>query len=361
MLLGHNTHTLNVFALATGTPRIPMPTAAPESKRRRSWVRLAIELAVLVLVLVFVWRSLAQALHQLRDYRFHLQPFWLVVSGLLYLAGLLPMGIFWLSALRALGQHPHLAETLRAFYIGHLGKYVPGKALVVILRTGLIRSERVSAGVAAASIFLETLTMMAVGAFLAAGILALKPHADLALKHPYLMPLAVGLMLLAGLPTLPPVFRRLALRMRVGRNDPNIERKLRGVTWPLMTAGWLGVATGWVLIGLSLWATLRSMGIAGLDPLLHLHFYVAAAALAVVAGFLSLLPGGAVVREVILTAILGIYFSQVIHADPRQANPLVTAVVLRLVWLGAELILAAILYVGLRRKPPIPAPTNRPV
>jgi len=327
---------------------------------RRKWLRIVVELTVLVLVLAFVWRSLAGAMQQLHEYQFQLQVRWLVVSGLLYLLGLLPMGVFWFYVLRALGQHPQPAETLRAFYIGHLGKYVPGKALVVILRTGLIRSERVSAGVAAASIFLETLTMMAVGAFLAAGILALKPHADLTNKHPYLVPLAVGLMLLAGLPTLPPVFRRLALRMRVGRNDPDIERKLRGVTWPLMGAGWLAVSAGWLLIGLSLWATLRSMGIPDLHPLLHLHFYVSAAALAVVAGFLSLLPGGAVVREVILTAILGIYFSQVIHADPQQANPLVTAVVLRLVWLAAELILAALLYLGLRRRPAIPA-TNRPV
>lgn len=325
------------------------PTAAPT--RRRSWIRIAVEVTVLVLVVAFVWRSLADALYQLRDYRFHLQPAWLVLSGALYLLGMLPMGIFWYYALRALGQHPRPGETLRAFYIGHLGKYVPGKALVVILRTGLIRSERVSTGVAAASVFLETLTMMAVGAFLSAGILTLKPHPEIALKYGYLVPLAAGLMLLSGLPTLPPVFRRLAHLMRVGRNDPDIDRKLRGITWRLTAIGWIGVAAGWMVIGLSLWATLRGMGIAGLDPFAHLHYYVAATALAIVAGFLSFLPGGAIVRELILTAILGIYFSQVIHADPQQANPLVTAVILRLVWLAAELIAAGIMYIGMRRKP----------
>ena len=324
------------------------PTVNPP--RRRSWLRMAIELTVLVVVIAFVWRSVADAMQQLRDYRFQLHSAWLVFSGALYLLGLLPMGIFWYYVLHALGQQPHPAETLRAFYIGHLGKYVPGKALVVILRTGLIQSQRVSAGVAAASVFLETLTMMAVGAFLAAGILALHPHPELAARHGYLVPLATALMLLAGLPTLPPVFRRIALRLRVGRNDPEIARKLSGVTWRLMAVGWIAVAAGWVLIGLSLWATLRGMGIEDAQPIVHLQYYIAATALAVVAGFLSLLPGGAIVRELILTAILGIYFAQVIHADPQQANPLVTAVILRLVWLAAELILAGILYVGLRHR-----------
>ncbi len=65
-------------------------------------------------------------------------------------------------------------NTLRAYYIGHLGKYVPGKAMVVILRTVMVRGHRVDAAVAAVSVFFETLTMMAVGAFMAAGILAVR-------------------------------------------------------------------------------------------------------------------------------------------------------------------------------------------
>ena len=84
---------------------------------------------------------------------------------MLYLVGLLPEGLFWQRALRAMGQEAPLGRTLRAYYIGHLGKYVPGKAMVVVLRTGLICGPGVDAGIAAASVFLETLTMMAVGAF----------------------------------------------------------------------------------------------------------------------------------------------------------------------------------------------------
>ena len=91
---------------------------------------------------------------------------------------------------------------MRAFWIGHLGKYVPGKAMVVILRTGLVYSDRVNRTVAVTSVFIETLTMMAVGAFVAAASLMLTS------ENSTLMWLALGLMLMSGVPTWPPLFRR---------------------------------------------------------------------------------------------------------------------------------------------------------
>ena len=94
---------------------------------------------------------------QSRQHPWSLHWGWLVLSGLLYLVGLLPEGLFWRRALRAMGQDAPLWRTLRAYFIGHLGKYVPGKAMVVVLRTGLIPRPRRPCGVAAASVFLETL------------------------------------------------------------------------------------------------------------------------------------------------------------------------------------------------------------
>ena len=41
--------------------------------------------------------------------------------------------------------------------------------MVIVLRTGLIRSQRVDTRLAVASVFLETLTMMAVGACIGGG------------------------------------------------------------------------------------------------------------------------------------------------------------------------------------------------
>ncbi|REJ70514.1 MAG: UPF0104 family protein [Planctomycetota bacterium] len=319
---------------------------------RKHWLKLLFNLVVLALLFYFVRDSIRSAIEQLRaqeesGFRWRLQWTWVVVSGGLYLLGSLPMGWFWYRILRALGQHPRPAEALRAFYIGHLGKYVPGKALVIILRAGLLKSERVSAAVAAASVFLETLTMMAVGAFLSAGILALRPHEDMR-QHGWLLPLALGLMVAAGLPTVPPIFRRLVLRLGVPKGDPGIVDKINNVTWRLVGTGWLAMIVGWLLLGLSLWATLQALGVEGVQPIAHLHYYTAAVALAMVAGFLSLIPGGVLVREVILMSIMGIYLAKVLKVAEADAIAVVSAVLLRLIWLVSELIASGILYVGVR-------------
>lgn len=311
-----------------------------------------VHLAVLAAVAWGVHGTIEEGLKQIGKYEWRLDPLWLVLAGVLYLAGMLPMGLFWYRALRASGQHPRLGETLRAFYIGHLGKYFPGKALVVIIRAGLLRSERVNTGVAAASVFLETLTMMAVGAFLAGAMLVLWLR-GLLVDHSYLIPLAVGLMLLSGLPTLPPVFRRAVMMLGVGRSDPQLAVKLRGLNYGVMAIGWLTISAGWVLLALSLWAVLKGIGIASAEPLGHLQFHLAAVTLAIVAGFLSLIPGGAGVREFILTAIVGhVYFGEVLHEPLAIGKALGFAVILRLVWLAAELIVAGILYFGFRPSGP---------
>jgi uncharacterized membrane protein YbhN (UPF0104 family) len=292
--------------------------------------------------------TILSAVDQLGEFPWEVQPQWLVAAGGLYLLGMFPMGLFWYCSLRALGQRPALAATMRAYYIGHLGKYVPGKAMVVVLRAGLLRGKQVQTSVAAASVFLETLTMMAVGAFLAAGILCLWLQKYLP-DHGYLLSLAVGLGLLSGLPTLPPVFRRLVLRLGVARGDPDIEQKLRGVDYRLMAFGWMAVAAGWLLLAFSLWAVMRALGIDDLQAIAHLPYYTAAVTLSVVAGFLSLIPGGVLVREMILTAILGeMYFRQVVQIPLASGTALGVAVVLRLVWLAAELFLALLLYFVIR-------------
>jgi hypothetical protein len=97
-------------------------------------------LTLLILVTVGIWHTVGKAIDDLQARGFdfaQIRPWWLVAAGLVYLIGLLPCWWFWHRTLQAMGQQPRCRETLRAFYIGHLGKYVPGKALVVVLRTDL--------------------------------------------------------------------------------------------------------------------------------------------------------------------------------------------------------------------------------
>jgi hypothetical protein len=221
--------------------------------------------------------------------------------------------------------------------------------MVVVIRAGMVRSRRVNTGVAAASVFFETLTMMAVGAFLAAAILAVGFRGQTAKFWG-----AVGLMVVAGLPTLPPVFKRLAKAVGIGKSDPAVAEKIERLGFGTLLTGWVLMALGWFILGLSYWATLRAMDIAGLDPIAELPRYTASVSLAMVAGFLLLvLPGGIGVREAALAELMIPYLQRLPAVASPQLTAWASAALLRLVWLGAELLIAAVLYpLGMRKSAP---------
>ncbi len=309
---------------------------------------LSVRVLVLCLVAWGIWRTVSKALPQLAERGFSVRQvslLWMSAAGFFYLIGLVPCWLFWHRTLRAMGQEPRWRESARAFWIGHLGKYVPGKAMVVVLRTGLVHSERVSRTAAATSVFVETLSMMAVGAFLASVILLVSS------EHWPLTCLALGLMIGSGVPTIPPVFRFLVRLLQVQRANPQIEQAITGVDYRLMATGWVAISVGWVFLGLSLWATLRALpsveASLGSLPLL-----TATVALAMVAGFLSLIPGGLGVRDWILMVLLAPHYG----ADVA----LVSAILLRLVWLLSELLVSAILYVDVWRARRATVRTNAP-
>lgn len=306
----------------------PIP---PHVKKR---LLLAAKILIFALVVWFVRGTLVDAWQQLGEHEWSLKPGWLLAACGLYLLGLLPAGLFWWRILRVCGQSARLGETLRAYYIGHLGKYVPGKAMVVILRAGLIHGRRADPGVAAAGVFAETLTMMAVGACLAAAVLAVQVR-----DAPELFWGAVGLAVASAAPTIPPVFHRLARLAGVGRSEPAARENLQRLGYATLLGGWIAMLLVWGLLGLSLWATVRALGGAAGGPLEHFSGYLAAVSLAMVAGFLSLIPGGLGVRDVVLLRMT----ARLLPLGAAEAA--LAAVMLRLVWLLSELAISAILYV----------------
>ena len=305
----------------------------PGSTTRR-WIVLAVKLLVVAVVLWLVRATMMQSWNYLVEHPRSLRPYWLALSGGLYLLALLPEGLFWHWALKALGQDVGLLETLRAYYIGHLGKYVPGKAMVVVLRTGLIHSQRVDTSIAVASVFLETLTMMAVGGCIAVPVLALWFS-----HNPAFIAAAVGTAIVGGLPTLPPVFSRLARMLGVGRSSPAVAEKLAGFDYRTLICGWLIMLFGWVVMGTSLWAMLRGLNFEA-NLAQAWYMYTAIVAMAVVVGFASMIPGGLFAREAVFTGLL----APLLGCSASTA--LIVAAALRLTWLLAELLISAIIYFG---------------
>ncbi len=319
-----------------------MPMNQRSALHQRRWLVWLFRIVVLVLVCLGVRGTVVSALDQLSQHEWHVRPAWLVAAGGLYALGLVPMAWFWHRALASLGQPTPWAAVLRAYFLGHMGKYVPGKAMAVILRIAAVRKWVPSMRIAIVSTMLETLTMMAVGAFLAAAISIV-----LLRSKPELAALALVTAIAVGLPTLPPVARWLA-RIGVARlqqptddqssTPTDIESNLRGINLRLLVEGWLAAGACWLFLGLSLWATLRAIGVNSISPINDLPMLVAAVALAVVAGFISMLPGGLGVRDLALVQLLA--------ESCGPANALVAAVLIRLVWLVSELSVCVILYIA---------------
>ncbi|MBS0209728.1 MAG: flippase-like domain-containing protein [Planctomycetes bacterium] len=311
--------------------------------RLRRLVFLTLKCAIVAALVWGVWKTLVVAWAELERHAWspaELRPGWLAASAALYIAALACWGTFWWRALGQLNQPVGWLRTLRAYCIGHLGKYVPGKALVVVLRAGLVSGPGVNTPVAAASVFLETLTMMAVGAFCAGALLAVSFR-----DQPWLMLLALGCAVGAGVGTLPAVFRAVVSRVARGKVDAASLDRLVAAPWSWLLTGWGVEAAGWALHGASLWAAAIATGLlAPSFDLQGLIFCTAAGALSIVVGFVALVPGGAVVRETVLLALLPPLFA----ADGESAA-LVTALVSRVVALVAELLVSIILYPAARR------------
>ena len=306
-------------------------------QQRRKWIFRVLKLLIVVAVAAGIGHFVAAAWLELREQPFplsHINPYWLLVSGSFYLVGMLPAGLFWHRLLLAVGQHPARWDTLGAYYVGHLGKYVPGKVMVVVLRSGLIRSDRVDTATAAVTVFMETLTQMTVGAGLAGAIIAFRYS-----HHRPLLLLALVLMTAAGLPTVPAIFRRLVRLFKVARVSPEIDRQLEGIGLRVVLFGWIGNLIGWILLGFSLWALIRGLPVAtpvSLSSIDSHALLTAAVALAVVSGFLSLIPGGLGVRELVLIPLLAL------ELDLGILAAVVASITLRLVWLLSELLVAGL-------------------
>lgn len=274
---------------------------------------------------------------------------WLMLSGLIYIVAFLPSFGYWTWCLHRLGQPTPFGAILRAYFVGHLGKYVPGKALVPVLRAALLQSVRVHPAAAVLAVFCETLTCMAAGSFLVAVLLAIFEDAGAWSRELFELRgqswnsprwffwATIGGFALLGwvmlVPLVPAGFNRLAdwlLRPTVRDNRVSMQ----GLSLHMFLCGLLvGIAT-WMLLGLSHLAAIEAVApVAWTGNQFWLVTLSGTAA--VVLGFVSLLPGGIGVREGVLAFLLA--RTEIVGA-PQAA---LVAVLVRVVWLISEVVVAA--------------------
>jgi glycosyltransferase 2 family protein len=222
---------------------------------------------------------------------------------------LFPAGIYWWLTFRQFGRTVPFVPTMCAYTVGGLGKYVPGKAMVLILRSAAMQKHGVPIAVSLVSIFVETLMALAAGGGL--GALALS---SLSIPN-WLRWILVATSIVSFVPMLPPIFNRV-LRVISQYRHFKLPKKLNeAMTWSFVAKGWLLSLLGQLILGGSLWMvceSLRGVSPAASNPtpfesisswqLLVVCF--AATSMGFVIGFLSMLPGGAGARELAVTLVL---------------------------------------------------------
>ena len=226
-----------------------------------------------------------------------------LAAGFLYGLGLVPSSFLLRRALVSLGQEPRMGTVIAAQLMGHIGKYVPGKAMVIVIRAGVLARDGVKPVQATMSVFLETFLMMAVGGTVAGLVVLWLPVPG------WIALMACCIAVAASLPTFPIVLRIVANRLIKDFAEVSDRR----IGWGLFVAGWAWSSLSWLLIGASftmLVAAIPGFAVSGANAppgVAELYLVCTAAmSLAVVIGFASLLPGGAGIRELVVTTVLAV-------------------------------------------------------
>lgn len=285
---------------------------------------------------------------------------WIIPAAATYLAGWIPSVWFWQKMMSRLGAQLRFRDTARAYYCGHLGKYVPGKATVLVIRAALIRERGFAAAPAALTVTYETLAMMgsgcAVAAALAPQLLTSEridqwPAAATLLRPNWVPALVVLLAISAALPLISVIFTHVARRMTPA--ELLIKGRAPRISSSLLAAGLVAFVVSWALHGLSLGCALKAVG----AP--HVSWadwpvWTGAVSFSTAIGFAVLFaPGGLGVREGLMIEAL--------RSQPQIAaeHAVAATVLLRIVWFTAELVAAAASYYLIRPSaPPADGPTE---
>lgn len=309
--------------------------------RRRLYIAVKTVLTVVVLGAVG-WHFVKLLSNPAVQERLTLRPEYLVPAGLLYLVCHTVWGTFWVQLLHGQGVRIGWLAGVRAYFVSQFGKYVPGKAWVILLRVGLLRKAGVSSTVVIVTGLYETLTNMAAGAVLGTCLLPWSGVTDeLSAAQRYAI---IGL---AFVPVVLLVLNQLVRRVAAKYRRPGATPIPVPSVW-LLARGLLQAMVGWTLLGVSAWLVACGLAVDP-PPLTPATFaqYLCAMCVSYVIGFAVLfLPAGGGARELVLQQMLAPALGEVSAA---------VAVVLRLVWTLFEAVAAVGLWLFARPVEPADA------
>ncbi len=283
-------------------------------------------LAVIVVVLAGQWQEVRPLLGRLSA------PSVLAAMAAV-LVGIAATFLSWRAGLTDLGVRLHLTGGMRVFFLGQLGKYLPGSIWPAVTQMRLGRDYQVPQRASGAAVVVFMLMVIGTGLLVGVPVIPLLGAGATDEYHWLVLVLPLAMVLAA-----PPVLNRLiALALRVARRPPlPAPLSFGGI---LRVAGWSIGA--WLLYGLQVFVLARQLGANG--GWLLLLQCTGAFAVAFASGpLLLVVPAGAGVREAALLLLLGPTITA-----PRAA---VIAVVSRLLFIVGDLAWGGAAVLAARRR-----------
>jgi glycosyltransferase 2 family protein len=248
------------------------------------------------------------------------------------LAGIYATFRSWRAVLADLGGTPPHAGAMRVFYLGQLGKYLPGTIWPAVTQMRLGRDYRVPPRASGAAFVVFMLMLVGTGLLVGIPVIPLLGR-DAVDEYRWLV-LVLPLFVLALTP--PVLNRAIAVALRVARRPPMPAPLSSGGI--LRVAGW--AVLSWACYGVHVYLLARQLGATG-GALLWLQCTGAFAAAFASGPLLLVVPAGAGVREAALLLLLGSTVTAPVAA--------VVAVVSRLLFVLGDLAWSAVAVVAARR------------
>ncbi len=308
----------HVTAAASAAPA-PEPDVAAR-RGRGSRLRRGVEALVVAAFVGFIGWAVARQWPRVAEVIGELTPTSVLLSGITAAAGIWFSFLCWRAILADLGSRVPTTAGMRIFFVGQVGKYVPGKVWPILTQVRLGRDYQVPGRASAAAAFIFMLMVLGTGLLVAVCTLPVLGAGAFGRYWWALLALP-----LSAVALWPPVLNRgLALVMRLTGRDP--------MPRPLTAAG-IGQAVGWavvmwLLFGVHLYALLYGLDVDAPHLLLR---SVGAYAGSWAIGFLLLVaPAGVGPREVALVLLLA--------GTTEQPVALVAVVVSRLLMTVGDLL-----------------------
>ena len=273
-------------------------TDAPSPNRRnfRRALPVLVGVALMAICVAFIVKVLADDWQEVHHAVVNASWAWLGIAMGLGILGMVVVAFTWADAVRVVGGRMRRSQAVPWYFVGEIGKYIPGAVWAAVGRGEIARRKGIPAAQAYPSVGLSLISLYLAAALTAAVVLpfdlAHQKNAGPALLLLLLVPVGLGLLH-------PQVLGKV-----VAMAEKATKRSLKVTvpSWPSTVGLVLRYVPAWVAIAGSTWCVARALP--GVDaPVLRIAL---ATLLSWTAGFVTPTPGGAGVREAVFIAVSGL-------------------------------------------------------